>query len=123
MKEFALVFVGGGIGSMARYLLGRLLIPYQVVFPFATLAANFLSCFIFGLAVMLGVEKINLTQPLKLLVLTGFCGGFSTYSAFTFETIELFKSGHTLSGLSNIVLNLLLSISAFYLGISTARAF
>lgn len=123
MKQLILVFAGGGLGSIARFLVGKAWSAYQPHFPFATLTANFLSCFIFGLFLMLGVEKINLTLPLKLLIITGFCGGFSTYSAFTFETAELFKNGQTGLALSNIILNFALSFSALYLGIAAAKVF
>lgn len=123
MKQLILVFAGGGLGSIARFLVGKAWSAYLPHFPFATLTANFLSCFVFGLFLMLGVEKINLTLPLKLLIITGFCGGFSTYSAFTFETVELFKNGQPGLALSNIILNFALSVSALYLGIAAAKVF
>ena len=117
MKDFLLVFAGGGLGSVTRFLIGKLYKNWQPHFPFATLTANFLSCMIFGAIVMLGVNKMNLNYSLKLLLITGFCGGFSTYSAFTFETVELFKHGQQGLAFSNIVLNLALSISGLSLGI------
>ncbi|HXH99764.1 MAG TPA: fluoride efflux transporter CrcB [Sphingobacteriaceae bacterium] len=123
MKEIFLVFAGGGLGSVARFFVGKIWVSNQLNFPIATLTANFLSCFVFGLVLILGVEKINLTLPLKLLIITGFCGGFSTYSAFTFETVELFKTGQTALAFSNILLNLVLSICALYLGITVAKFF
>lgn len=70
---------------------------------------------------MLGVEKINLNYSLKLLLITGFCGGFSTYSSFTFETVDLFKHGNTGLALTNIVANFALSVAGLYLGTSLAR--
>jgi fluoride exporter len=123
MKEVVLVFAGGGLGSIARYFTGKLISTFQPAFPFATLVSNFLSCLVFGLILMLGVEKINLNIHLKLLLITGFCGGFSTYSAFTFETVELFKSGQTALALSNIILNFALSVCGLYLGIFTVKIF
>src|SRR4051812_17983209 len=105
MKQFLLVFIGGGLGSIARFLVGKAYSSWQPDFPFATLTSNFLSCIVFGIVVMLGVDKINLTYPLKLLLITGFCGGFSTYSAFTFETVDMFKSGQNALAFSNIILN------------------
>lgn len=121
MKEVLLVFAGGGLGSVCRLMIGKLFKLYSPVFPLATLASNFLSCLIFGAVIMLGVSRMNLSYSLKLLLITGFCGGFSTYSAFTFETVELFKSGQQWMGISNIVLNFVLSVSGLYLGIFAVK--
>jgi len=123
MKQFLLVFIGGGSGSIARFLVGKAYSAWQPNFPLATLTSNFLSCVVFGLLVMLGVEKMNLNYSLKLLLITGFCGGFSTYSAFTFETVDLFKTGQNALALSNIILNFVLSVSGLYLGMMAAKLF
>lgn len=123
MKEVLLVFIGGGVGSILRFLLGRFYQNWQLVFPYATLTANFLSCLVFGAVVMFAVEKVNISYPIKLLLLTGFCGGFSTYSAFAYETAELFKAQQIGLALSNIVLNFALSITGLYLGMFAVRAF
>ncbi len=116
MKEALLVFIGGGCGSVARFAVGRLYKDLQSGFPLATLTANFLACFVFGALIFLGMNRSTLSYPVKLLLITGFCGGFSTYSAFTFETVELFKNGQQGLALINIILNLALSISGLYLG-------
>ena len=121
MKEVLLVFAGGGLGSVCRLMVGKFFKLYPPVFPLATLASNFLSCLIFGAVIMLGVSRMNLSYSLKLLLITGFCGGFSTYSAFTFETVELFKSGQQWMGISNIVLNFVLSVSGLYLGMFAVK--
>lgn len=121
MKEILLVFLGGGLGSIARFLIAKTYAAWNLTFPFATLTANFLSCIVFGLIIMLGADKINLNPTIKLLMLTGFCGGFSTYSSFTFETVELFKTGNNLLGFSNIALNFFLSVTGLYLGIAIAK--
>jgi CrcB protein len=123
MKELLIVFVGGGTGSICRYLIGKLYPAGTSIFPMATLTVNFLSCVVFGLVMMLGVEKINLSYPLKLLLITGFCGGFSTYSSFTAETMELFKQSHTGLALANIVANFALSVAGLYLGAWLVRLF
>jgi CrcB protein len=121
MKQLLLVFGGGGLGSVSRFLIGKCYPAGLSVFPWGTLSANFLSCVIFGLVLMLGVEKINLNYSLKLLLITGFCGGFSTYSSFTFETVDLFKHGNTGLALTNIVANFALSVAGLYLGTALAR--
>ena len=123
MKELLLVFLGGGLGSVARYLVGKFFFIWQPNFPFATLSVNFLSCLIFGAVMILGLDKLNVQNTLKLLLLTGFCGGFSTYSTFTFETIELYKSGQNELAAANIVLNFALSVSGIYLGALLIKSF
>ena len=123
MKELLIVFAGGGTGSVCRYLVGKLYPAGASLFPWATLSANFLSCVVFGAVMMLGVEKINLSYPMKLLLITGFCGGFSTYSSFTVETVELFKHSHTALALSNIIANFALRVAGLYLGAWLIRLF
>jgi CrcB protein len=123
MKEISLVFLGGGFGSIARFLVGKVYTLWNPNFPLATLTSNFLSCVVFGIVVMLGVEKTNLSYSLKLLLITGFCGGFSTYSSFTFETVQLFKTGQHNLAFSNIILNFLLSVSGLYLGMMASKLF
>jgi len=122
MKDLLLVFAGGGLGSVARFFVGKMLKNWQPIFPAATLAANFLSCLFFGAVMMLGVSRMDLSYSLKLLLITGFCGGFSTYSAFTFETVELLKNGQQGLAVSNIVLNFALSVSGLYLGMFAVKA-
>ncbi len=121
MRELLIVFIGGGLGSVARYLVSKFYQAWQPAFPLATLTVNFLSCLIFGAVMMLSVQKLSMNYTLKLLLVTGFCGGFSTYSAFTFETVELFKSGQNGMALGNIILNFALSVSALYLGIAFVK--
>lgn len=122
MKELLLVFAGGGLGSVCRLLVSKMLKNQSTFFPFATLASNFLSCVVFGALVMLGVNRMNFSYNMKLLLITGFCGGFSTYSAFTFETVELFKHGQQWLALSNIVLNFALSVAGLFIGMFAVKA-
>jgi CrcB protein len=109
LTNLIVVFIGGGIGSVVRFGISMVMYNYyKTVFPLATLVSNLLSCFVFGLAIYLLGGKINTEMPLRLLIITGFCGGFSTFSAFSFETVELMKSGY----IAYAVLNVLVSVSA-----------
>jgi len=122
MKEVALVFVGGGIGSVCRYACGKGFVFLQPYFPVPTVFSNVLSCFIFGLVFGLGISRSSAPQW-SLFLLTGVCGGFSTYSSFTFETMELFKSGQSALAFLNIVINFVLSAAGLYLGSQLIKSF
>lgn len=105
------VFIGGGIGSVVRFGISMLMVNYyRAVFPIATLCSNILSCLVLGLIVYLAGEKLNTDVSFRLLLITGFCGGFSTFSAFSYETVELMKGGY----MAYAILNVVLSISACF---------
>ncbi len=91
-----LVFLGGGLGSLARYGTSRLMPPAELEngdIPWFTLVANLLACIVLGAGVGL-VGKNLLPKEMQLLLLTGFCGGFSTFSTFALELVLLGEEGH-----------------------------
>lgn len=117
MFNLMAVFVGGGLGSVCRYLVG-LCLP-TANFPFSTLLANICACFILGyLAGYL--LKNSLSDQWKLLIGTGFCGGFSTFSTFSKETLDLTQKNWVVLGGGYVVLSLILGILAVYLGVLAA---
>ena len=96
MQAALLIGIGGAIGSVARYGLGELRARWLGAgFPYGTLAANILGSMLIGmLAGLLGVDgRPLLPMPLRLLLMTGFCGGFTTFSAFSLQTMELIQGG------------------------------
>ena len=94
MKHVFLVFIGGGTGSVLRYYLSNLIQGYfNVAFPFGTLGVNILACFILGLVAGTFDSTTTLSPASRLLLITGFCGGLSTFSAFTYESVQLMHEG------------------------------
>ena len=92
IKNLFLVLLGGGFGSIARYLLSYFFTKNNTLsFPWATFIANSIGCLIIGL--LFGyIQKNNLqNETLKLLLITGFCGGFTTFSTFSYENFNLIQ--------------------------------
>lgn len=115
IPHFLLVFLGGGLGSLVRWGLSLALQPFQPRFPWATLAANGLACLVLG--ALLGLQMTgDLSTERRLLLATGFCGGFSTFSTFTAETFQAFQSGQFAVAALNVLGNLLLCFGCLYLG-------
>lgn len=122
LKSIIIVFLGGGIGSAFRYLASVFTQKYiQQSFPWATFFVNILGCLIVGILAGL-IIKQQLTNPdLRLLFITGFCGGFTTFSAFALENIKLFQSGNSLLALLYIALSVLLGILAVWSGMMIVK--
>ena len=119
MLNFVFVFIGGGLGSICRYGIALLLQNQNTIFPFATFFANVFSCILLGFLFAYNL-KTGLSDSTKLLLMTGFCGGFSTFSTFTNETFQLFQNGATFYALSNIFFSLLVCLICIYLGMKLA---
>lgn len=106
MKAFLLVFLGGGLGSICRYGISLLSIDNQVGFPSKTFLANLLSCMVLGFA-MGYLLKNELDDRLKLLIMTGFCGGFSTFSTFSAEVFSLIETNQTTTAIIYILVSVI----------------
>ena len=111
-----LVFFGGGLGSLARYGIGQFFEKKSEGFPAATFIANVLACFILGAALAF-FQKNQLSDSGRILLITGFCGGFSTFSTFSGETLSLFQNGQPFLALINILASFALCLLAVWLGI------
>ena len=114
MKNLIFIFFGGGAGSLARYFLGKF-VHHQILttFPIGTLIINIAASFILGIF----VGKYLQNDSLKALIAIGFCGGFSTFSAFSNDTLQLLLSGRIWESFWNVILNVTLCLSATYVGI------
>jgi CrcB protein len=98
IKEIILVGLGGGAGSILRYLVSWVMGRWAVFgFPAATFLVNVVGCLLIGLLSGVAVRGGGLPTDVRLLLVAGFCGGFTTFSAFSQENVQLFQSGQYLS--------------------------
>jgi len=120
--EFLVVFLGGGAGSLSRYLLsvwvGSL---WDGSFPLGTFLINLIGCFLIGFLGGLS-EKTTLDPNLRLLLQTGFLGGFTTFSSFGLETVQLFRKGEGVVATANVLGSNLLGIGLVVAGFFAAKA-
>lgn len=95
MKHVLLVFLGGGAGSALRFLISKFLNPVFAV-PVGTFVVNISGSLLIGFILGLGLRQDVLSPNATLLLATGFCGGYTTFSAFSFENLGLLKAGEYL---------------------------
>ena len=118
LRQLLLVALGGAIGSAMRYLTAILLARhYTGSIPLATLVVNVLGCFLIGLLIGLCSE----TTYLRLLFITGFCGGFTTFSTFTAESYVMFRKGAYGLALLYIAGSVLIGLLALWIGLYVSR--
>lgn len=123
MKALLLVFFAGGVGSSLRYavqllLQGRL---HPASFPWATFAVNLGGCFLIGLFHALTL-RLHLSMEVRLLLTTGLCGGFTTFSTFCADSLALLRQGHLALFALYVSLSLILGIIAVWAGNVLARS-
>lgn len=116
MTGYLFVALGSAAGGMLRYWLSNYVYKWlPVFFPFGTLTVNFIGSFIIGLLVF-GLDDRGLLSPeTRLLLTVGFCGGFTTFSTFSLETVNLIKNSEYLLAAINIVASVVLTLAATFL--------
>jgi CrcB protein len=118
LSDVLLVFVGGGAGSTIRFFLGRWVNAWHNHhFPFGTMSVNIIACLVLGFVIGIADHRQLISPAARLFWTVGFCGGFSTFSTFSAETLTLIQGGFHFSTVIYIVLSLVLCLAATFGGI------
>tara|TARA_R110000751_G_scaffold105046_1_gene200731 strand:- start:35272 stop:35643 length:372 start_codon:yes stop_codon:yes gene_type:complete len=123
MKQLVLVFVGGGFGSVLRYIIGKALNNTTNGIPYGTFLANVLGSLLIGIILGLALKNNTLSNNQTLLLATGFCGGFTTFSTFAYENHVFLKSGDFTSFALYTITSFILGFLAVFLGMWLAKQF
>lgn len=119
MKDLLFVFIGGGLGSILRFIIAKEL---NTTFPYGTLLVNVLGAFLIGLFYAF-FEKELISNTNRLLLIVGFCGGFTTWSSFAFEKFGMLKDGNLFGFTLYIATSILLSLLALYISYKLVKCF
>ena len=117
MLKFLHLVIGGAVGTVSRYALGGFV--YRCCgtgFPFGTLAVNLLGCFVIGFLASIAEKKFILGSDVRTFLMIGFCGAFTTFSTFIFETDNLLRDGEIAKALLNVVSSVIFGFILFRLG-------
>jgi len=122
IRTILLIGLGGGIGSIFRYLTSVLVARYYPnSFPLATFLTNILGCFLIGIFMGFLAKSQFGSQDLRWLLVTGFCGGYTTFSAFGYENINLMQNGNFTLAFGYIALSVIFGLFAVWLGLFLTR--
>ena len=121
MKNILLVALGGALGSSLRYLVSKWISAgWAASFPLGTFTVNILGCLLIGLLTGLVANGV-ISQDLKFLLVTGFCGGFTTFSTFANESLSLMRPGEILTSALYIGLSVAAGVFAVWVGMKLAH--
>ncbi len=120
LRNLFYIFIGGGLGSVLRFLISNYTQKVWNVnsFPMGTFVVNIIGCFLIG---FLTSYFLKVDNYLKFLLITGFCGGFTTFSTFSAENISLWESGSYFMLLFYILLSVIVGLIAVYLGLQVSK--
>jgi len=123
MKQVLLVFIGGGVGSALRYLVGKFLKMPASGFPWSTFSVNVLGSLIIGILMGVTLKNSALSENQTLLLITGLCGGFTTFSAFAYENQVFLKEGDFTNFFIYTLGSIGVGLAAVFLGLFISKNF
>ena len=128
MNRYLLVTLGAALGGLARYVIGTMVLQRfnarfpENVFPIGTVVVNVTGCFLIGILMAVFVQRGDPNPNLRLLLVTGVLGGYTTFSSFAWESFEAIEKEQAWIGLANIALSVVLGYLAVWCGSWVARA-
>ena len=122
MKQLLLVFFGGGVGSVLRYIIGNYLNSSKDGIPYGTFVANIIGSLLIGIILGLAARNDTLSSNQTLLLATGFCGGFTTFSTFAYENHVFLKSGDFTSFALYTIGSFIVGFLAVFLGMYIVKS-
>lgn len=123
LKQILFVGVGGGIGSIFRFLTSAFAAKYSLIgFPLGTFIANVLGCLVLGICVGVFGKNPSENENLRLLLVTGFCGGYTTFSTFASENIQMLQQQNYLMLVFYTLSSLLLGFLAIAIGLNLGKS-
>ena len=124
MRRYVFIGIGGALGAVARYLIRNLeVFQKHLDFPYGTLAVNIVGAFLIAFIMTLAFEVIELDIDIRMGMVTGFLGGFTTFSTLTKETYFLLMNGHWMNAILYGIGSLLLGLLGVYCGVLVVRRF
>ncbi len=122
MLNIISIFLGGGIGTVTRYLISVNMAKHiQANLPFATFLVNIIGCFVIGFLYFLFIEKSDISPALKLSLTVGFCGGLTTFSTFSLELFEMVGNHQFFHAFSYIILSVIICLIMTAIGAYFAK--
>ncbi|SIQ77176.1 camphor resistance protein CrcB [Rhizobium sp. RU35A] len=123
MIHILLVAFGGAVGSVCRYLTGVIMTRLLgMAFPWGTLTVNIAGSFAIGFLTELVARKLNASMEMRLLIVVGFLGGYTTFSSFSLDTIALYERGAIVAAFGYILFSVIISLAATFGGLAVGRA-
>jgi CrcB protein len=121
MKQVLLVFIGGGVGSALRYLISKWFNNLPTTLPYGTLMVNVIGSLLIGVILGYAIKSSTFSENYALLLATGFCGGFTTFSAFSYENYFFLKNGDYVSFFSYTLGSVFFALVAVFIGLTLSK--
>jgi len=118
MSTYLWITLGSALGGVSRYALTRLTLDSSTTFPWGTILINIIGCFVIGFfgTFTLPGSRFEVPEDIRMFVMVGICGGFTTFSSFSLQTFDLLRTGQWSRALANVVLSVVLCLGSVALG-------